>query len=72
MKFTPKPKRKGYGLETKTFRGRSGKSYVVHRTYNGAYHVFLEVESKKAAVDCGAPSKGPTRSQWAAIWNKRG
>ncbi len=65
-----KPKKQGYGLKTKTIRGKSGQSYVVHRTQEGSFHVFVEVEAKAAAVDCGAPKTGNTRSQWEAVWKK--
>jgi hypothetical protein len=68
---TPKPKRRGYALETRTYRGRSGNSYIVHRTRDGTFHVFMEVEAKSAAVDCGSPKTGNTRAQWGALWKRR-
>ena len=61
-------KRKGIGLEFKTFKGNSGKSYIVFRTPKGSYHSFVEVDAKEAAEDCNAP-KGNTRAQWKAVWD---
>jgi hypothetical protein len=61
-------KRKGQGLQMKTFTGRSGKSYLVFRTLKGSYHTFVEIDAKKAAVDCGG--KGPnTRAVWKSVWD---
>jgi hypothetical protein len=62
------PKKKGYGLEIKTFKGKSGNSYLVHRTQEGSFHVFVEVEAKSAAKDCGDHMSGNTRSQWEKLW----
>jgi hypothetical protein len=61
-------KREGTGLEIRTRTGRSGCTYVILRTGKGSYHVFAEVEAKEAAIDCGTPSDGDTRSQWKALW----
>jgi len=41
-----KPKKKGLGLEMKTFAGRDGSSYLIFRTRSGSFHAFLEVEAK--------------------------
>ncbi len=62
-------KRDGLALEFKTFKGRSGKSYLVFRTLKGGYHVFAETEAKEAALDCDPASKGNTREQWKALWD---
>ncbi len=51
MEFTAK--RKGVGLEIRTFVGHSGTSYIVFRTGKGSFHVFAEVEAKKAAALAG-------------------
>jgi hypothetical protein len=67
----PRPKRKGFRVETKAFNGSSGTSYVVYRTPKGSYHVFMEVEAAAAAEDCGAPKKGGARTKWQAIWDRR-
>ncbi|HWA90493.1 MAG TPA: hypothetical protein VG889_10685 [Rhizomicrobium sp.] len=62
-------KRSGLELQFKTFKGRSGKSYLVFRTLKGGYHVFAEMEAKTAAQDCGAAS-GNTREQWKKLWSR--
>ena len=64
------PKRKGAGLEIKTFVGRSGTTYLVMRTGPGSYHVFAEVEAKKAARDCGAAEGANTRAEWKELWRQ--
>lgn len=63
-----KPKKQGLGLEMKTFKGKGGRSYLVFRTKQGAFHVFLEVEAKDAARDCGTKTKGNTRTMWKGLW----
>lgn len=63
-----KPKKQGFGLEMKTFKGKEGESYLVFRTKDGEYHVFLEVEAKQAAKECGATKKGTTRQKWGELW----
>lgn len=64
-----KAKKTGAGLLPRTFEGKSGKTYLVFRTREGGYHVFAEIEARRAAVDCGAPKQGNTRSQWASVWD---
>jgi hypothetical protein len=63
-----KPKKKGFKLNMKTFTGKSGQSYLVIRAPNGSFHVFMEVEAKDAARDCGAKKEGTTRQIWEALW----
>ena len=63
-------KRKGTGLEIKTFVGESGTTYLVLRTAPGSFHVFAEVEAKGAARDCGGKGSN-TREEWKSIWNTR-
>jgi hypothetical protein len=64
-----KEKRKGFGLEVRTFRGENDhKTYIVFRTTKGSYHVFKEVEAKGAALECGGPSTGDTRRMWGELW----
>jgi hypothetical protein len=41
-------KRAGFGLEVKSLVGKSGMSYIVFKTKNGAFHVFQEVEAKRS------------------------
>ena len=62
-----KPKRKGMGLEAKTFIGKSGNTYLVFKTLDGGYHVFTEAQAKDAAKDCGATGTN-TRRYWDSIW----
>jgi hypothetical protein len=70
MPKVSKPKRKGYGLEARTFSGVSGKTYLVFRTLDGGFHTFVEVESKEAAKDWGGSSSGGknTRQMWKSLW----
>lgn len=65
-----KQKKQGFGLEMWTFQGQDGKSYLVFRTYDGAFHTFLEVEAKQAARECGAAEVGNTRQMWSALWSE--
>lgn len=65
-----KPKKKGYGLEIKTFIGESEQSYLVMRTPDGSFHVFVEVEAKEAARDCGSRKEANTRQMWETLWSK--
>jgi hypothetical protein len=67
----PRPKKTRFRVETRAFEGSSGTSYVVYRTPQGAFHVFMEVEAEPAADDCGAPKKGRARTKWQAIWDRR-
>lgn len=63
-----KPKRKGLGLEARTFTGESGSVYLVFKTLDGSFHVFVETEAKDAAEDCGADRR-ETRRDWRSIWD---
>lgn len=66
-----KPKKKGLGLEMKIFESLDGKhSYLVFRTLSGSFHVFVEVEAKKAALECGA-ERGNQRQMWQNLWRRR-
>ena len=66
-----KPKKKGFGMELKSFRDNQGKSYLVYRTTKGGFHVFAEVEAKQAARDCGSTVSGGTRKMWRELWSKQ-
>jgi hypothetical protein len=66
-----KPKKKGVGLEIKSFVNRKGKSYLVFKTPNGSYNVFAEVEAKQAARDCGARKESNSRGMWDVLWKKK-
>lgn len=61
-------KRKGLGLEVRSFTGKSGDTYIVFRSTGGSYHVLVEVEAKRAAQDCGGKGAN-TRAKWASIWD---
>ena len=61
-----KAKRKGLGLEVRTFTGKKGV-YTVLRTTGGSFHVLVETEAKAAARDCGIKS-GNTRQRWEKLW----
>jgi hypothetical protein len=63
-----KEKRRGLGLEIRSFQGNDG-SYIVFKTPKGSYHAFKEVEAKQAARQCGAAPAGNTRQMWASLWD---
>jgi len=65
------PKRRGVGLETKTFVGNSGATYLVLRSGSGSFHVLAEVEAAEAARDCGAQEGRNMRSAWKALWDAK-
>jgi hypothetical protein len=64
-----KEKRRGFGLDIRTFKGSDGATYIVFRTGTGAYNVFKEVEAKEAARQCGATPGQNTRQMWGDLWN---
>lgn len=66
--MTVKKKREGLGLEMKTFEGEDGNTYLVFHTSSGSFHVFMEVEAKEAARQCGAMEEKNTRGMWIDIW----
>jgi hypothetical protein len=66
-----KKKKKGLGLEAKTFEGKDGSSYLVVRTLDGSYHTFVEVEAKQAASECGGAQSPNTRKMWERIWEAK-
>lgn len=68
--MTIKTKRSGLGFEMKTFDGKDGNSYLVFHTREGSFHVFMEVEAKQAARECGAKDDKNTRQMWESIWNQ--
>jgi len=63
-----KEKKKGVGLQIRSFTGRDGKQYLVFRTPTGAFNVFKEVEAKQAAQECGCTVTGNTRKMWGSLW----
>jgi len=66
-----KAKKRGFGLEIRTFEDNSGCTYLVFRTRSGAFHVFQEVDAKNAAKDCGAKADGSTRQRWQRLWSNK-
>lgn len=66
-----KDKRRGLGLNVKTFTGRDGRSYLVFRTPAGSFHTFVEIEAKQAARECGAKAERNTRAMWRSIWDSQ-
>jgi hypothetical protein len=62
-----KAKKKGLGLEAKTFIGKQGSSYLVFRSLDGSYHAFVEVEAKQAARERGATEGPNTRKMWQLL-----
>lgn len=66
-KFTAK--RFGLGLEAKTFQNKKGDAiYLVFRSTGGSFHVFVEVEAKRAGKDCGGKGSN-TRQIWQSVWD---
>jgi hypothetical protein len=64
-------KRRGTGLEMRTFYGVDGRAYLVFRTASGSFHTFVETEAKQASRECGTPrASGTTRQMWSALWEK--
>lgn len=66
-----KKKKKGFGLEAKTFDGKNGGCYLVFRSLDGSYHAFAEVEAKQAARECGATEGPNTRKMWERLWESK-
>jgi hypothetical protein len=64
-----KKKKKGLGLEMRTFSGKDGNSYLVFHTSGGAFHVFMEVEAKEAARQCGSTRELNTRQMCETLWS---
>ena len=65
-----KEKRRGFGLDIRSFEGKDGSTYIVFKTTKGSYHVFKEVEAKEAARQCGTPVVGTTRQMWTELWKQ--
>ena len=65
-----KEKRRGLGLDIRSFVGDDDVTYIVFKTTKGSYHTFKEVEAKEVARRCGATVKGNTRKMWGELWNQ--
>ncbi|HLW68454.1 MAG TPA: hypothetical protein VKS79_24260 [Gemmataceae bacterium] len=62
-------------MEVRTFNGKDGNTYIVYgkeQDCSYRYHVFVEVEAKEAARDCGAEDDGKinTISMWDKLWKE--
>ena len=67
---TFKTKKEPYRVQIKTFKGGKG-NYLVMTAGDGKYHVFVEVEAKEAATDCGCkldPRKSNPTKMWNELW----
>jgi hypothetical protein len=68
MSRTVTVKRTPAAVEMRTFHGSKGHYFVIKT--DGKFHVFLEVEAKQAAWDCGCElRKGHTNKLWTERWN---
>ena len=66
-----KTKNPAFALQTRTFQGKSGSSYLVFRTPKGQFHVFVETAARPAAQDCGSQSRSCNPNvHWQAVWDK--
>lgn len=66
-------KKSGSTLPIKTFESMDGKNtYLVFRQSDGSYHVFVEVEAKGAAINCGSnlDHSEITRKHWDKLWEE--
>jgi hypothetical protein len=73
MATTFKKKRKLFGIQFKTFRGKQGDDYLVLTAGDFKYHVYAEVDAKQAARDCGCKldqRHNDTAAMWNDIWEK--
>jgi hypothetical protein len=48
-----------FGIEMRTFTGKSGTKYFTFKTPRGRYHTFSEVIARDAAADCGSDQGAP-------------
>lgn len=64
-------KKDGFSLAMKTFQSNDGKNtFLVLKESGGAYHAFVEVEAKEAALNCGSKLNRDeiTRKHWDSLW----
>jgi len=69
MARTFKVKKVSSAVEIRTFDGEKGR-YLVMTAGDGKFHVFVEVEAKEAAKDCGCETRGHTSAMWKELWRK--
>ena len=62
------PKRGGLGLEAKTFKGKSGRIYLVFKTLEGGFHTFVETQAKDAGCRIVGHNVRETRRDWRSLW----
>lgn len=55
------------GPEIKSFRGKTGASYLIFRTHDGDFHVYRGTDAREAALDCGAGEGSTGREMWEGI-----
>lgn len=70
--LVPKPGQ--HALKMKTFIGKSGQSYLVMKSPERKFRVFVEIATKKAAEDCGCskPRRGTSPDQmWEEVWERQ-
>jgi len=55
-----------------TINGNKGATYLVLCGHGGDYHVFVEVQAKEAAIDCGEVEQPTdnTRTMWDRLWQR--
>jgi len=63
-------KRVAFGIEMRTFTGKSGTKYLTFKTPRGSYHTFSEVIARDAAADCGS-DQGTSNQRWAKLFKGR-
>lgn len=68
MKKSNKSGRDKLGLQFKSFKGKSKKTYLVFHEPKGGYHAFVETSAAAAARDCGAGPAEPN-AQWDILWS---
>jgi hypothetical protein len=69
MKFTGK--KSGFEIGMRTVVGKSGATYLVFRERaRDVFHVFVEVEAREAATDCGAGNdERNVQAVWSDLWD---
>jgi hypothetical protein len=60
-----------FGIEMRSFTGKSGTKYLSFKTPPGSYHNFSEVVARDAAADCGS-DRGTTNQRWAKLFKRPG
>jgi hypothetical protein len=66
---THKAKRRGFGLGMEVHTSKSGETYLLLQK-GKSVHVFVEIEAKDAARDCGAEGIGTPLRLWEQVRKK--